>query len=65
MIHGGGSPDGQQQHGDVAVRERFGYHPCAAGAEVLTPGENDQIGAGFVGDRDHVVGSDAEAAHQR
>src|ERR1019366_10528018 len=62
---GGGSPDGQQQHGGVAVRKRLGHHACATGAEVLTPGEGDQIGAGFARDRDHVVGSHAEAAQQR
>ncbi len=33
--------------------------------EVLAPGQGDQVVAGLVGDRDDVVGWDAEAAQRR
>ncbi len=50
-----------EQHGDGAVRERIADDPCAAGGEILTPAERDEIGVDVAGDGDDVVrgGSDA------
>ena len=61
----GCSSHGTEQHGDAAVRERLGHDASAAGPEVLTPGEHDHVGAGFVSDRDHVIGRNAEPLKQR
>lgn len=46
------------------MRECLRYDACAAVAEVLTPGEHDQIDAIRVGDRDDVVGGEPEPALQ-
>jgi hypothetical protein len=43
------------------VRERLGHHACPAGTEVLIPGEDDQVGGGFMPDRDYVVRGDTQA----
>jgi hypothetical protein len=48
--------DGGQEDGDARACERLGDNAGVTVAELLAPGERDEVGAFFVGDRNDLVG---------
>ena len=56
--------DGKEEYGNARVCDGLGDNLSPTFAEVLAPGENDEVGGRLMGDRDDVVGGDAKVAEQ-